>query len=83
MTRDSRNVARIRVICRHETELHLVKEATQGVAVPGLRILRDQLYPVKVDNANRAAVLEHDGPIREGVMEALGNDIQVRIAKLA
>ena len=84
VTRDPRNVARIRVTCRDETELQLVKEATQKVAAPGIRILRDQLYPVKVDNANRAAVLEHDGStIRAGVMEALGEENNVRIAKMA
>ena len=84
VTRDPRNVARIRVTCRDEAELQLVKEATQKVAAPGIRILRDQLYPVKVDNANRVAVLEHDGStLRAGVMEALGKENDVRIAKMA
>ena len=32
--RDPRNVARIRVTCRDETEIQLVKEATQKVAAP-------------------------------------------------
>ena len=83
VTRDPRNVARIRVTCRDESELQLVKEATQKVAAPGVRVLRDQLYPVKVDNANRAAVLEQDGSVRAGVVEALGKENDVRIAKMA
>ena len=36
-----------------------------------------------MDNANRAAILEHDGSIREGIMEALGRENDVRIAKMA
>ena len=46
VTRDPRNVTRIRMICRDEAELQLVKEATQKVAAPRTRILRDQFYPV-------------------------------------
>ena len=36
-----------------------------------------------MDNANRAAVLEHDGSIRAGVTESLGKENDVRIAKMA
>ena len=53
------------------------------MAAPGVRNLRDQLYTVKVDNANRATVLEQDGSVRAGVMEALGKENDVRIAKKA
>ena len=83
VTRDPRNVARIRVTCRDETELQLVKEATHNVAASGVRILRDQLYPVKVDNANRAAVLEQNSSVRAGVVEALEKENDMRIAKMA
>jgi hypothetical protein len=51
--KDPRNTARIRVTCRDETELQLVKQAAEKIAAPGVRVLRDQLYPVNVDNANR------------------------------
>lgn len=82
VTRDPRNTARIRVTCRDEVELRLVKEATQKNAAPGLRVLRDQLYPVKVDNANRAAVLDQDGLIRADAAEVFGKENEVRIAKI-
>jgi hypothetical protein len=72
VTRDPRNTTRVRVTCRDETELQLVKEAPQKTAVPGLRVLRDQLYPVKVDNANRSAVLDRNGSIRLEVVEFCG-----------
>ena len=46
-------------------------------------MLRDQLYPVKVDNANRTAILDQDGAIRPEAMEVLGKENDVRIAKMA
>ena len=81
--RDPRNTARIRVTCRDESELQLVKEAAQKTAAPGARVLRDQLYPVKVDNANRTAILDQNGVILPEVMEALGKENEVHIAKMA
>lgn len=56
--RDARAAGRIKVICRDESELKQVKEAAQKTAVVGARVMRDQLYPVKVDNANRSMVLD-------------------------
>lgn len=46
-------------------------------------MLRDQLYPVKVDNANRSAVLNQDGEILPGAAETLGKGDNVSIAKIA
>lgn len=83
VTRDPRDNTRIRVTCRDETELQFVKEAAQKTAVPGSRVLRDQLYPVKVDNANRSAVLDRNGSIRPEAVEALGKENEVRLAKIA
>lgn len=82
VTRDPRNPARIRVTCRDEAELQMVKGATQKDAGPGLRVLRDQLYPVKIDNANREAVLTQDGSIRPEAAEVFGTENEVRIAKM-
>ena len=45
--------------------------------------MRDQLYLVKVDNANRIAVFNIDGNILLGVAEALGIENEVNIAKIA
>ena len=56
--KDPRNPARIRITCRNEAELQYVKETAQKTLVPSVRVLRDQLYPVKIDNANRTAVLD-------------------------
>jgi hypothetical protein len=71
------------VICRDESETQLVKEVAQKISVPGVRVLRDQLYPVRIDNANRTAVLDANRNLLPGVMEALGTENEVNIAKIA
>jgi hypothetical protein len=83
VVKEARNPDRVRVICRDEGEVQLVKEAAQKITVPGVRVLRDQLYPVRVDNANRTAVLDADGNILPGAVEALGAENEVNIAKIA
>ena len=45
--------------------------------------MRDQLYPVKVDNANRTAVLDEEGKVLPGAAEALGAENNVNIAKIS
>jgi hypothetical protein len=45
-------------------------------------VLRDQLYPVKVDNANRIAILDQEGKVLPGVAEVLGKENDVHIAKI-
>jgi len=71
------------VVYRDEGEVQLVKEAAQKITVPRVRVLRDQLYPVNVDNANRTAVLDTDGNILPGLAEALGLENEVNITKIA
>lgn len=80
--RDARNTDRIRISCRDEAELRRVKETAQKVVAAGSRVLRDQLYPVKVDNANRTAILDQEGHVRPGAAEALGKENEVEIAKI-
>ncbi|KAL3702668.1 hypothetical protein TMatcc_011248 [Talaromyces marneffei ATCC 18224] len=83
MIKDHKNADRVKVICRNEEEIQQVKEAAQKIDIPGLRVLRDQLYPVKIDNANRTAVLDTDGNILVGAAEALGKENNVSIAKIS
>lgn len=47
--------------------------------IPEFRILRDQLYPVKVSNANRTAILDEHENVLQGAEEALEqeNDVPV------
>jgi hypothetical protein len=81
--RDGKNSDRIRIACRDEGELQRVKDAAQKTAIAGTRVLRDQLYPVKVDNANRTAVLDEEGNVLPGAAEVLGKENDVNIAKIA
>lgn len=83
VVKEARNPDRVRVVCRDEGEVQLVNGAAQKITVPGVRVLRDQLYPVRVDNANRSAVLDADGNILPGAAEALGAENEVNIAKIA
>ncbi|EED11553.1 hypothetical protein TSTA_008490 [Talaromyces stipitatus ATCC 10500] len=77
-----KNAERVKIICRREDEILRVKEAAQKLNIPGWRVLRDQLYPVKIDNANRTAILGMDGNVLPGAAEALGKENNVNIAKI-
>jgi hypothetical protein len=73
----------MRVIGRNEEELKKIKDAIEAKKAPGTRVLRDQLYPVKIDNVNRTVVLDREGKVLAGAMEALSRENEVQIAKLA
>ena len=79
----SKNHERIRITARNEDELRLIKEAAQKTAKPGTRVMRDQLYPIKIDNANRAAILNQDSTVRPEAAETFGRENEVNIAKIA
>jgi hypothetical protein len=83
VTRDRGNINRLRIIGRNEEEVKKIKNIIEAKKTPGARILRDQLYPVKVDNVNRTAVIDHEGKVLPGATEALGQENDVQIAKLA
>lgn len=82
VSRDGKNPDRIRVICREETELKKVRAILESKTTPGRRVLRDQLYPVKVDNVNRTVVLSDRGEILPGTEESLGKENDVQVAKI-
>ncbi|KJZ69550.1 hypothetical protein HIM_11063 [Hirsutella minnesotensis 3608] len=82
VAREPRNADRVKIVCRDEAELQLVKEAAQKTAVEGTRIMRDQLYPVRVDNANRTAVLDAEGNLLPGAIDILSAENRVTIGKI-
>lgn len=83
VTKDSRNPTRIQIACRSETELQQVKDAAQKTIAAGARVLRDQLYPVKIDNVNRTAILDIEGNLLLRTVKELGQENDVKIAKIA
>jgi hypothetical protein len=74
---------RIRILCQDEEERYLIKEAVEKIPVRGLRLLRDQWYPLRIDNVNRTAVLDNIGNIKTGSIDTLGKENDVQIAKIA
>lgn len=83
VTRDGRNANRLRVVGRDEEEVKKIKTIIEAKKAPGARVLRDQLYPVKVDNINRTAILDQEGKVLPGAMETLSQENEVQIAKMA
>ncbi|KAK2769704.1 hypothetical protein CKAH01_15071 [Colletotrichum kahawae] len=61
ITVDPRNADRIRIICRDVAEHTLVKQIVEKSFGPGKRVLRDELYPVKIDHVKRTEVLDENG----------------------
>ena len=50
VTRDGGNTNRLRIVGRNKEEVKKIKDIVEAKKAPGARVLRDQLYPVKVDN---------------------------------
>jgi hypothetical protein len=46
-------------------------------------VLRDQLYPIKVDNANQTAILDQDGNVLSQATDVLRKENDVHISKIA
>ena len=54
----------MRILCRNKEELKNVKSAVTATATEGACVLRDELYPVKINNARADAVLMLDGSLK-------------------
>ncbi|KAL2146339.1 hypothetical protein VTI28DRAFT_4364 [Corynascus sepedonium] len=83
LTRDRGNINRLRIFGRNEEEVKKIKNIVETKRTPGVRVLRDQLYPVKVDNVNRTAIIDHEGKVLPRAVEALSQENEVQIAKIA
>lgn len=83
VTIDPRNPHRVRIACRDEEEHKAVKRVVEANLVQGARILRDDLYPIRVDSVNRTAVLDETGNIRIGAAEAFSKENDTQVAKVA
>ena len=83
ITRDRRQLDRIRILCRGEEELKTVKQAAESTVPTGARMLRDQLYPVKVNNARTNAVIKPDGLLINDALLSLNENNNTDIAKIA
>ena len=66
--RDGGNTNRLRIRARNEDEVKKIKDIIEAKKTPGARVLRDRLYPVKVDNVNRTAVIDHEKPYKQSII---------------
>jgi hypothetical protein len=82
VTVDHATQSRIRIACRDENEHELVKRAAEKIGA-GSRVLRDELFPVKIDNVKRTAVLDEKDEVRAGAAEAFGEENGATVAKIA
>lgn len=82
VVRGARNANIIKVICRDVAELHMVRQAVLETDIPGAKLLRERLYPVKINGANRSAVLDSNHNLLPGVAEVLGQENEVTIARM-
>lgn len=82
VVRDVRNAKRIKIACRDGNELPKVKESASKAPSSEFRTLGDQPFPIKVDNTNRTAVLDHEGQLLQGMGKALEKEKEVTTAKI-
>jgi hypothetical protein len=83
VTVDPKRENRIKIACRDEAEHQLVKRVAEANVGRGARVLRDDLYPIKVDSVRRTAVLDENDEIRVGAVEGFGQENEATIAKIA
>ncbi|KAF6525346.1 hypothetical protein HZS61_011141 [Fusarium oxysporum f. sp. conglutinans] len=83
VTKDPKNPHRVRITCRDESEHEIVKRVAETKLAPGARILRDDLYPIRVDNVSRIAVLNERNEVRTEITEMLGRENDTEVAKIA
>jgi hypothetical protein len=62
--------------------MEIVKKAIEAIKIKEIRILRNQLFLVKIDNVKVYAVLLLEGSIREKALAILKNENRVKLAKL-
>ncbi|KAK0369163.1 hypothetical protein CLIM01_13480 [Colletotrichum limetticola] len=78
-----RNADRTRIICRDDAEHRLVKQMAEKSFGPGARVLRDELYPMKVDNLKRTEVLDEKGNVGAEAAKALSLENETTVAKIS
>jgi hypothetical protein len=77
-----RDPNRIRIACRDEAEHQRVKKVAEAKIGTGARVLRDELYPIKVDSVKRTAVLNGNHDILIGAAAALSEENETTVAKM-
>lgn len=79
VTVDPRNTNRIRIACGDKAEHQLVKQVAEAKIGAGARVLRDELYPVKIHSVKWAAVRDEKYNILTGAAVAPGEGNETTI----
>jgi hypothetical protein len=82
VTVSPRDPNRIRIAWRDEAEHQRVKKVAEEKIGTGARVLRDELYPLKVDSVKRSAVLDENHDILAGAAAALSEENETTVAKM-
>jgi hypothetical protein len=82
VTPDGRNANCLRITGRDEGEIQKIKIILEARKAPGARVLRDQLYPIRVDNVNRTAVFDKEFNVLPGALETMSQENEAQIAKV-
>lgn len=83
VTVDPKNTNRIRIACHDEAEHQLIKKVAEAKIGAGARVLQYELYPIKVDSVNKAAVLDEKDEIRAEAAAAFSEENEATVAKIA
>ena len=83
LVRDKRNARRVRIFCRDEEEVAVLKKIAERTKPANARVMRDQLFPVKMDNVMARAILLPTGAMREDAVTNLEAENDVKIAKIS
>jgi hypothetical protein len=82
VVKGARNANIIEAVCGDEAELHMVRQAVLETDIPRAKLPRERLFPVKINEANRSAVLDSNHSLLPSVAEVRGQENEVTIARM-
>lgn len=74
ITTDLKAPQGIRIVCRDEDEHQMIKEILENKLPQGVRVLREEYYPIKVDGVSRSAILDECGRELQELNQTLSNE---------
>ena len=60
----------------------MIKKVTEKIIISNLRMLRDQLYLIKVNNVYRDSVLSVEKLLLSGIIESLRKKNEILVTKM-
>ncbi len=82
MTRDIKNHNYIQIIGRDVQKTKMIKEVIKKIIISDLKVLRDQLYFIKVNNIYRDDVLSIKKLLLLEIIESLKKKNEILVTKM-